>query len=161
MFISTNLQIETRRLDILGVRFRMYEHLDGENVGIVIKRIDCTDENIRKIIKAGYVYEGSSKQGDVSLYRISIDDLERINNYIMELVELECKRIETIGEITFRYKFSTDGNFVINVRENGVDDDIALKLTEMGYSSRNWTTQGSISEYTIPLSELEKIHRVS
>lgn len=161
MDITTNLQIETRRLDILGVRFRMYEHLNREKIGIVIKSADRNDRNIKKIIEAGYVYGRASKNGEVSLYEISVSRLEEMNKYMIKLVDLECKRIETIGDITFRYKFSTDGNFVINVLENGIDDDIALKLTEMGYSSRSWTTQGNISEYTIPISELQKIHGVS
>ena len=161
MDITTNLQIETRRLDGLGIRFRMYEHSENQKIGIIVRAGDVTPENEGKILKAGYEASHAVKKGDAKLYEISVEKLEDINKHIISLVELETLRIKTIDGIIFSYKFSNDNKFVINVLENGTDDNIPKMLTEMGYSSRNWTTQKNVSEYSIPISELEKIHQFS
>lgn len=161
MDITTNLQIETRRLDSLGVRFRMYEHSGNQKVGIIVRATDATPENESKILNAGYEASIVVKKGDAKLYEISVEKLEKVNEHIISLVELETLRIKTIDGIIFRYKFSNDNKFVINVLENGTDENIPKMLTEMGYSSRNWTTQKNVSEYSIPISELEKIHQIS
>ena len=75
MDITKNLQIETRRIDSLGIRFRMYEHR-GQEVCIVIRKTDCTDDNLRRIIEAGYTYKGKASDVDASLYMITVPKLE-------------------------------------------------------------------------------------
>ena len=160
MDITKNLQIETRRLDSLGIRFRMYEHRE-EEVCIVIRKTDCTDDNLRRIIEAGYTYKGKARDVDASLYMITVPKLEELNQKMIKLVELETKRLKTLGNIWFRYKFSEDDFFILNVLDDGEIKELERTPTEMGYSFISWTTQGNISEYKIPISELEKLHGVS
>lgn len=160
MDITKNLQIETRRLDSLGIRFRMYEHR-GEEICIVIRKIDCTEDNSTNIIKAGYTYKCERNDMDAVLYKITVPRLKTLNNAMIRLVELESKRLKTLGNIWFRYKFSEDDFFILNVLDDGEIKDLERTLTEMGYSFVSWTTQGNISEYKIPISELEKLHGVS
>lgn len=159
MDITKNLQIETRRLDSLGIRFRMYEHR-GQEVCIVIRKTDCKDDNLRRIIEAGYTYKGKARDVDASLYMITVPKLEELNQKMIKLVELETKRLKTLGNIWFRYKFSEDDFFILNVLDDGEIKELERTLTEMGYSFISWTTQGNISEYKIPISELEKLHGV-
>ena len=105
MDITKNLQIETRRLDSLGIRFRMYEHRE-EEICIVIRKIDCTEDNSTNIIKAGYTYKCERNDMDAVLYKITVPRLKTLNNAMIRLVELESKRLKTLGNIWFRYKFS-------------------------------------------------------
>lgn len=160
MEITKNLQLETRRLNKLGVVFRMFEQSPGM-VGIVIRESDATPENLQKVEEAGYVSSGKSKKDKAMLYEISIDELGKIHSKMLKLLELECKRIATIGDPFFRYRISNDGEFVINVLEDGSDDSISIGLTEMGYSSRSWNPRGDIAEYVIPISYLEELYGIS
>ena len=98
---------------------------------------------------------------DAVLYKITVPRLKTLNNAMIRLVELESKRLKMLGNIWFRYKFSEDDFFILNVLDDGEIKDLERTLTEMGYSFVSWTTQGNISEYKIPISELEKLHGVS
>lgn len=160
MGITKNLQLETWRLDKLGIRFRMFEQSPGM-LGIVIRESDATPENIHKVEKAGYVSSGKSKKDKALLYEISLEELEKVHSQMLKLIELECKRIATIGDPFFRYRISSEGEFVISVLEDGSDDRIPIGLTEMGYSSRSWNPRGDIAEYTIPISYLEELYGIS
>ena len=160
MEITKNLQLETRRLNRLGVRFRMFEQSSGM-LGIVIRESDATPENIQKVKEAGYVSSGKSGKDKARLYEISIEELEKVHSKMLKLIELECKRIATIGDPFFRYRISNKGEFVINVLEDGSDSRISIGLTEMGYSSRSWNPRGDIAEYVIPISYLEELYGIS
>lgn len=160
MEITKNLQLETWRLNRLGIRFRMFEQSPGM-LGIVIREADATPENIQEVENAGYVSSGKSKKDKALLYEISLEELEKIHSQMIKLLELECKRIATIGDPFFRYRISSEGEFVINVLEDGNDDRISIGLTEMGYSSRSWNPRGDIAEYTIPISYLEELYGIS
>ena len=80
---------------------------------------------------------------------------------MINLVELETKSLKTLGKICFSFKFTEDDFFILNVLDDGEIKELERTLTEMGYSFISWTTQGNISEYKIPISELEKFHGVS
>lgn len=160
MEITKNLQLETWRLNRLGIRFRMFEQSPGM-LGIVIREADATPENIQEVENAGYVSSGKSKKDKALLYEISLEELEKVHSQMLKLLELECKRIATIGDPFFRYRISSEGEFVINVLEDGSDDRISIGLTEMGYSSRSWNPRGDIAEYTIPISYLEELYGIS
>ena len=160
MEITKNLQLETWRLNRLGIRFRMFEQSPGM-LGIVIREADATPENIQEVENAGYVSSGKSKKDKALLYEISLEELEKIHSQMIKLLELECKRIATIGDPFFRYRISSEGEFVIIVLEDGNDDRISIGLTEMGYSSRSWNPRGDIAEYTIPISYLEELYGIS
>ena len=62
MEITKNLQLETWRLNKLGIRFRMFEQSPGM-LGIVIRESDATPENIHKVEEAGYVSSGDFRRG--------------------------------------------------------------------------------------------------
>ena len=160
MEITKNLQLETWRLNRLGIRFRMFEQSPGM-LGIVIREADATPENIQEVENAGYVSSGKSKKDKALLYEISLEELEKVHSQMLKLLELECKRIATIGDPFFRYRISSEGEFVISVLEDGSDDRISIGLTEMGYSSRSWNPRGDIAEYTIPISYLEELYGIS
>lgn len=160
MEITKNLQLETWRLNKLGIRFRMFEQSQGM-LGIVIRESDATPENIQEVENAGYVSSGKSKKDKALLYEISLEELEKVHSQMLKLLELECKRIATIGDPFFRYRISNDGEFVISVLEDCNDDRISIGLTEMGYSSRSWNPRGDIAEYTIPISYLEELYGIS
>ena len=160
MEITKNLQLETWRLNRLGIRFRMFEQSPGM-LGIVIREADATPENIQEVENAGYVSSGKSKKDKALLYEISLEELEKVHSQMLKLLELECKRIATIGDPFFRYRISSEGEFVINVLEDCNDDRISIGLTEMGYSSRSWNPRGDIAEYTIPISYLEELYGIS
>ena len=160
MEITKNLQLETWRLNKLGIRFRMFEQSPGM-LGIVIRESDATPENIHKVQEAGYVSSGKPEKDKALLYQISVEKLEKIHSKMLRLLELECKRIATIGNPLFRYRISNDGEFVINVLEDGSDDRISIGLTEMGYSSRSLNPRGDTAEYVIPISYLEELYGIS
>ena len=160
MEITKNLQLETWRLNRLGIRFRMFEQSPGM-LGIVIREADATPENIQEVENAGYVSSGKSKKDKALLYEISLEELEKVHSQMLKLLELECKRIATIGDPFFRYRISSEGEFVISVLEDCNDDRISIGLTEMGYSSRSWNPRGDIAEYTIPISYLEELYGIS
>ena len=160
MEITKNLQLETWRLNKLGISFRMFEQSPGM-LGIVIREADATPENIQEVENAGYVSSGKSKKDKALLYEISLEELEKVHSQMLKLLELECKRIATIGDPFFRYRISSEGEFVISVLEDGSDDRISIGLTEMGYSSRSWNPRGDIAEYTIPISYLEELYSIS
>ena len=161
MEITKNLQLETWRLNKLGVRFRMFEQ-GKKTVGIVIRESDATPENIQKVEEAGYVSSGKKSGKDKArLYEISIEELEKVHSKMLELIELECSRIATIGDPFFMYRISNDDKLVINILEEGNDDRISIGLTEMGYSGENWDPIGDRAEYTIPISYLEEFYGIS
>ena len=160
MEITKNLQLETWRLNKLGIRFRMFEQSPGM-LGIVIREADATPENIQEVENAGYVSSGKSKKDKALLYEISLEELEKVHSQMLKLLELECKRIATIGDPFFIYIISSEGEFVISVLEDCNDDRISIGLTEMGYSSRSWNPRGDIAEYTIPISYLEELYGIS
>ena len=160
MEITKNLQLETWRLNKLGISFRMFEQSPGM-LGIVIREADATPENIQEVENAGYVSSGKSKKDKALLYEISLEELEKVHSQMLKLLELECKRIATIGDPFFRYRISSEGEFVISVLEDCNDDRISIGLTEMGYSSRSWNPRGDIAEYTIPISYLEELYGIS
>ena len=160
MEITKNLQLETWRLNKLGISFRMFDQSPGM-LWIVIRVADANLENIQKVEEAGYVSSGKSKKDKALLYEISLEELEKVHSQMLKLLELECKRIATIGDPFFRYRISSEGEFVISVLEDGSDDRISIGLTEMGYSSRSWNPRGDIAEYTIPISYLEELYGIS
>lgn len=158
MDIIQNLQLETRRLCSLGIVFRMYEHSNGEKVGIVVRDDDDTSTNKEKLEKAGYKHVGPAKKHNSQLYEISTDRLDKIHENMLQVLTLENNRLKLNGIEFYSYEVLASGSLVINI----VDfPEIALKLTEMGYTYlKTLPDSKGIGSYVIPVAKLEEMYGI-
>lgn len=160
MDITKNLQLETRRLYGMGIDFRMFEHSIGGKVGVVVKTSDNTKENASKLLEAGYELDPEVKRNNFQVYTIEVAELVDKHKHMMELIELESNRLAVNGVTYYRYDVTADSRFSISVLSETGSSEIARKLTEVGYNFDGWS-QRDMSEFSIPLADLEEIHGVS
>lgn len=164
MDITKNLQLETRRLYSLGIDFRMFEHQEEKGkVGVIVGKTDNTPENAKRLEAAGYSHANSSKRpNDAQLFTIEVKELEKIHQAKMRLIEFEDERLKASGIPYYRYDVSAENKFIISIARDKRNDEIDLKLTEIGYNAvGDWLFKVGVSEFSIPFADLEEIHGVS
>ncbi len=159
MDIMQNLQLETRRLSSLGIKFRMYEHSEKGKVGIVIRDVDDNDSNRDRLNNAGYEHVGPASKPNSQLYVIPIETLEDIHKKTLRILDLENKRLKLNGIEFYSYEVLPNGSLVINIIDF---PEIALKLTEMGYTYlKTLPNFEKVGSYVIPISKLEELYNDS
>ncbi len=144
----------------MGINFRMFEHLPDGRVGVIVKKSEDTDENASRLAKAGYRFNSSGKRNNINLYTIDVDVLIDKHKKMMELIKLEAARLAVNGVTEYRYDFTSDQKFSISVLDEHEDNNLSRNLTEIGYNFSG-SFQKNMSEFSIPLTDLEEIHNVS
>lgn len=143
----------------MGINFRMFEHSIGEKVGVVVKTSENTEENSAKLLEAGYKFDSEVKQNKFQIYTIDVAELVYKHKHMMDIIELESERLSANGVTYYRYEVTVDNRFLISFISSKVSSDIERKLTEIGYNFDGWN-QRDMSEFSIPLADLEEIHGV-